>query len=82
MLVSRPLALMVPMADTESLFSGQKCVQPQSPDICPAGSVGENQDRSFILGQAGHYSKDYTFNAFQNVSSGKKRRESNTDYKS
>lgn len=51
----------------------------QSPDIGPTGSVGKKQDRSFILGQTSHYPKDYTFNAFQNVSSGK-RRDSNTDY--
>lgn len=53
--------------------SRAKCVLNRSPDIGPTGSVGKKQDRSFILGQTRHYPKDHTFDAFQNVSSGKRR---------
>lgn len=69
-LKGKPLT-QIPESFSSGGFHNKSVFNPSSPDISPAGSVGKNQYRCLVLGQTGHYSKNYTFNAFQNVSSGK-----------
>lgn len=56
----------------EKNFPCHSVFESRLPDVGPAGSVGQNQNRGLIFGQTDHYFQDHIFNAGQYFCTGNK----------